>query len=156
MNRLIFRKANINDSKKYFEWVNDSYVREHSYNSNKITWQQHEKWFNEKIADPNFTFYIFQNLENNYIGQVRLQKIDMNNYLIGISVAAEYRGLGLGPILLKMACNEFLNSCFEIIIHAYIKENNLASKIIFEKAGFKLLEKLYYENFYSSHFILCK
>ena len=41
MNPLSFRKATELDCDLYFEWVNDSLVREHSFNSNYIGKTQH-------------------------------------------------------------------------------------------------------------------
>ncbi len=156
MEQILIRKAVIEDSITYFNWVNDPMVREQSYNSEIISWIDHKKWFNDKILDPNFHFYIFQNSKDEKIGQIRLQKIDNENYLIGVSIAAEHRGKGYGSRILKMGCNEFLTQNPSIILNAYIKEANNSSLSIFEKAGFYFKNKLYYNNFKSFHYILCK
>jgi RimJ/RimL family protein N-acetyltransferase len=77
----------------------------------------------------------------------------MQNYLIGVSIAAEHRGKGYGLTILKMGCNEFLSQNPTIIVNAYIKEDNKSSVSIFEKAGFYLKNKLIYHNFKSFHYI---
>lgn len=156
MSKLIIRRAEINDITKYYEWVNDPYVRKYSFNSNLVTWEQHEKWFTSKISDPNFTFFILDNLNNESIGQVRFQKIDDSNFLISISVASEYRGSGYGEKILKLSCDHFKLEHKSINIHAYIKIENVGSKIIFEKTGFVFKEQVIYNNNNSFHFILCK
>ncbi len=156
MEQILIRKAVIEDSLTFYNWVNDPIVREQSFNSEIISWIDHEKWFNDKIIDPNFHFYIFQNSKDEKIGQIRLQKIDKENYLIGVSIAAEHRGKGYGSRILKMGCNEFLIQNPSIILNAYIKEANISSLSIFEKAGFYFKNKLYYNNFKSFHYILCK
>ena len=45
-----------------------------------------------------------------------------------------------------------LNNSF--IINAYIKNNNISSKIIFEKAGFRFLENILFNNFNTDHYVL--
>jgi UDP-2,4-diacetamido-2,4,6-trideoxy-beta-L-altropyranose hydrolase len=154
MSNIIIRNANLNDTKKYHEWVNDPSVRELSYDSKEISWEQHEKWFAEKIVDTDYVFYVFQNLNNDFLGQVRFQRLDEVNYLVSISVGSEYRGLGYGSKFLEMACDKFFFKNPDKVINAFIKEENLASKYIFEKAGFLYSNKLKYKNFNSFHYIL--
>jgi RimJ/RimL family protein N-acetyltransferase len=153
MEKILFRKAEIEDSLTYYNWVNDPIVREQSFNSEIISWIDHETWFKEKIIDKNFHFYIFLNTKDEKIGQIRLHEIDKENYLIGVSIAAEHRGKGYGSRILKMGCNEFLSQNPSIILNAYIKEDNNSSLSIFEKAGFYFKNKLNYNNFNSFHYI---
>jgi hypothetical protein len=39
---LSFKKASLDDMRLYFEWANDSIVREQSYNSGTIDLENHE------------------------------------------------------------------------------------------------------------------
>jgi RimJ/RimL family protein N-acetyltransferase len=153
MNHLSFRKATESDSDLYFEWVNDPLVREQSYNSNYIEKEVHISWFSDKVKDSNFYFYIFQNQNNQNIGQVRIQKINDSNSIIGVSVDSKHRGYGYGSKILELACNDFLLAMPKIIINAYIKKENSSSKIIFEKAGFNFKELVEHQNFKSLHYI---
>lgn len=153
METILIRKAVIEDSLTYYNWVNDPIVREQSFNSEIISWIDHEKWFKEKLLNSNFHFYIFQNTKDEKIGQIRFQKIDNTNYLIGVSIAVEHRGKGYGSRILKIGCNEFLTQYPSIIVNAYIKEGNNSSLSIFEKAGFHFKNKLNYNNFKSFHYI---
>ena len=127
MNNLRFRKALKSDSELYFKWVNDPLVREQSYNSNTVTWDEHQSWFLEKIYHPDWHFYLFVNLENQYVGQVRIQTIDLSNAVIGVSVDANYRGMGCGLNILQLAIFDFLNSFPNILINI---KRNINSKII--------------------------
>jgi RimJ/RimL family protein N-acetyltransferase len=153
MNHLSFRKATESDSDLYFEWVNDPLVREQSYNSNYIEKKQHFSWFLEKLKDESFHFYVFQNQNNQNIGQVRIQKIKDSNAIIGVSVDLSHRGFGYGSSMLKLASSDFLLATPNITINAYIKLENLTSKIIFEKAGFEFKGLVEYQNFRSYHYI---
>ena len=87
------------------------------------------------------------------MGQVRIQKTDEFNAIISISVDSKFRGLGYGSIILKLSSIDFLKSQTKILINAFIKEENVASKIIFEKAGFTFLELVNYQNFKSYHYV---
>lgn len=149
---LNYRKANSKDVDVYYKWANDSTVREQSYNSQPIDYKLHVKWFQTKIYDENCCMIIFYDKYNEAVGQVRIEKNDLNNAIIGISIDSSKRGKGYATKMLKMATDFFLNSNSLIIIHAYIKESNVASKKIFERAGFQFQDMLDYQNHFSYHY----
>ncbi len=141
---LKFRKATQEDIKIYFEWANDINVREQSYNSEAISYANHEKWFENKLKDNLCLMLIFEDQEQNKIGQVRIQKINDFEALIGISVALELRGKGYAKEMIHLASDYFLNSNAGFTINAYIKESNSNSKFAFEKAGYEFVEFVEY------------
>lgn len=146
------RNTNIKDIDTYFIWANDDSVRELSFNSEKIPYQEHETWFNNKLNDNNCFMFIFSiNID---IGQVRIQKVSNKDAIINISIDKKFRGKGYGIQMLKMSTDLFKNLFPEIIINAYIKIENFASKSIFEKSGFTLVESLIYKNINSYHYII--
>lgn len=150
---LTFRKAILADAKLYFDWTNDSVVREQSYNSNTIDYENHKKWFETKLEDDSCMLLLFQNEGMINIGQIRIQKENECKALIGISIAAEHRGRGYAKGMLLLASDYFLeiNKCY--LINAYIKEQNRSSKQAFEKAGFEFQNIINYENCSSFYFI---
>jgi RimJ/RimL family protein N-acetyltransferase len=154
MSNVIFRKADLSDVNLYFNWLNDPEVREKSFDSSIIKWEDHVKWFSEKIINPDYYFYIFQNQSLDYIGQVRIQKVNDVNAFIGVSVCSEQRGKGYGSIILIESCKDFFKLNKSYKMNAYIKNNNISSKIIFEKAGFNFLENMLYNNFNTDHYVL--
>ena len=79
MSKVTFRKANLSDINLYFNWLNDPEVRAKSFDCSIIKWEEHVKWFTEKISNPDYFFYLFQNQNLDYIGQVRIQKVKDNN-----------------------------------------------------------------------------
>lgn len=149
---LSFRKATLADTKLYFDWANDSSVREQSYNSNAIDFENHKKWFESKLEDVSCMMLLFQNEEKSNVGQIRIQKENQNQALIGISIAVEHRGKGLAKEMLLLASDYFLVNNKEYLINAYIKEQNKSSKQAFEKAGFEFENIINYENCSSFHF----
>lgn len=149
---LTFRKATLADTKLYFDWANDSSVREQSYNTNTIDFESHKKWFESKVEDDSCMLLIFQNEEKLNVGQIRIQKENEKEALIGISIAAEHRGKGLAKEMLFLASDYFLENNKGYLINAYIKEQNRSSKQAFEKAGFEFDNIINYENCSSFHF----
>jgi RimJ/RimL family protein N-acetyltransferase len=150
---LSFRKADLADTKLYFDWANDCDVREQSYNSAVIDFENHKNWFESKLDDKSCMMLVFENEENLKIGQIRIQKESDREALIGISIASEHRGKGYAKVMLEMASDFFLVLNENFIINAFIKEKNLTSKYAFEKAGFEFKEIINYENFNSFHYV---
>lgn len=150
---LTFRKATVDDLLLYFEWVNDTQVREHSFNSFNITLEDHERWFLNKVEDGTCLMLVFQNEENVNIGQIRIQKTDVSFAIIGISISSEQRNKGYAKEMLKLASDYFLLANPTFQIDAYIKEKNIHSIHAFEKAGFKFYNKIIYANNKSVHYI---
>ncbi len=149
---LTFRKAVLADVKLYFDWANDSSVRAQSYSSNAIDFENHKKWFETKLEDDSCMLLLFQNEEKSNIGQIRIQKENVKEALIGISIAAEHRGKGLAKKMLLLASDYFLENNKGYLINAYIKKQNISSKQAFEKAGFEFDNIINYENCNSFHF----
>jgi RimJ/RimL family protein N-acetyltransferase len=149
---LSFRKATLADTKLYFDWANDTSVREQSYKSSIIDFENHKKWFESKLEDDSCLLLLFQNDVGQHVGQIRIQKENNSQALIGISIAMEHRGKGLAKGILLLASDFFLEKNKGYLINAYIKEQNKSSKHAFEGAGFDFQNIINYENWTSFHF----
>jgi len=130
---ILFRDANKNDVKLLFDWTNDDLVRQQSFNSDKIIYEEHQKWFTSKLQDKNTLFWIAQK-DKNPIGLVRFN-IQNDYAVIGVSIDKNQRGKGYGGAILTQASQSFVN-VFNLPIYAYIKQTNIASIRSFEKAGY--------------------
>ncbi|MGZ4089848.1 MAG: GNAT family N-acetyltransferase [Bacteroidia bacterium] len=130
-----WRFANLSDTEQYFKWANDPLVRQNSFHSDEINYQQHVNWFKNKLNSADCYFYFFLKGENTPIGQVRIDKSN-NEIIIGISIDENFRGKGLGVEMLNQSCTDYLSKFPGREIIAYIKEENLASINQFTKAGF--------------------
>lgn len=153
---LSFRKPSLKDIQLYYDWATDQEVREQSYNSNPISQLKHKSWFTSAIANEAYYMYIFQDLNGNNVGQVRIQKQTNKAAVIGISVDSKYRGKGHAKEMLVLATNDFFECNEDFLINAYIKHTNLNSKSSFVSAGFQFIDVLNYENHKSFHFIKAK
>ncbi len=139
------RKVKEGDVMQIFQWANDPQNRANSYSSNPIEWNSHIRWFENKLSDQNCFFYIFYKIEK-AVGTVRFD-FSENEYVVAFSVDSEYRGTGLGKIILKKAILE-LKSVKSGIISAHVKKTNLPSAKIFESLRFKLADSDQYQNSY--------
>ena len=150
---ISFRKANDSDMLLYFNWANDSSVRENSYQSDSISIENHQNWFFNKIKDSNFQMLVFENHLHQAIGQVRIQINTDKSAIIGISNDSQHRGKGYAAPMIEKATDLFLKENPQIIVSAYIKIANQASTKAFEKAGFVLDKAIKYEGIMSNHYI---
>lgn len=143
---LTFRKASIEDCELYHSWANDSLVRNQSYNTGFIDLDTHTKWFNERINNPDFYFFIFQNESQQNIGQVRITKDKDNTAIIGVSIDRMHRGKAYASQILNLASDYFLTENPAYIIFAYIKNSNAASIHSFIKANFVFEKEIIYQD----------
>ena len=150
---LFFRKAIFDDVDFYFKWLNDSDVRNQSYDSKLVSFEKHVEWFESKIKDKTVILLIFQNFENHNIGQIRIQKEENNEALIGISIDKKYRGKSYATKALKLASKYFLDLNPNFLINAFIKIENRGSEKAFKNAGFELENIVEYEKHQSLHYI---
>lgn len=132
--------ATIEDMKDVFDLSNDALVRANSFNQEKIQWDYHQKWFKNKINDESCSYYLIKDFENHLISQVRFDKINAGEGDLSISVSPQFRGKGYGAKVLKAVSEKIISEPCTKRINAYVKNENAASKIIFEKAGYVLKE----------------
>jgi UDP-2,4-diacetamido-2,4,6-trideoxy-beta-L-altropyranose hydrolase len=136
--KLIIRKALAQDSKIYFDWANDPTTRKNSINKQSIKWEDHERWFSQKLLDKNTHLFLFS-IRDNLFGQIRFDKIQ-DYWLISFSVDKNYRGEGLAEIMVHKGIAEFrktLNGRF--ILKAQVWDQNVASSRIFKNLNFKMV-----------------
>ena len=69
------RKATLQDKKLIYNWANDPDTRKNSFNQETIKWEDHEAWYDKRMADDNTKMYIFMDFFM-AIGQVRLDVED--------------------------------------------------------------------------------
>lgn len=134
---LKFRSAEDSDSKFVWELANDPLVRGVSFSSDLIPWEDHQVWFSGRLADENCLFYIVENDKGEKVGQIRFELKD-EGWVISLSIVKEFRGHGLGSEIIRSGSHLLFDTKPETDkIFAYIKNDNIASVRVFEKAGYK-------------------
>ncbi|MDI6723954.1 MAG: UDP-2,4-diacetamido-2,4,6-trideoxy-beta-L-altropyranose hydrolase [Methanobacterium sp.] len=143
--KIKIRTANTEDINNVYELSNENEVRKNSFNTDKIEFEHHKKWFKDKLEDPDAVFLIAES-STEFLGQVRFD-LEGNEATISISINKDFRELGLGSIIIKKSIEYLkLNIPHIKIIKAYIKESNKKSINLFEKMGFKNRENFWMEN----------
>ena len=139
-------KANKNDCDLLYKWTNDKEVRNNSFNTNTVTYEEHIKWFMNKLNDKNTLIYIFENKQEP-MGVMRLERIDRKSLLINFSIASNYRGQGYASQLLEIIKIQF----DDYTLVGEVKKDNIGSIKAFQKAGYFMKEELEYLVFYSKN-----
>lgn len=131
-----FRKATFDDMYTYFVWTNEKETRLQSMNSSPIRFIEHDNWFSKKIKSKKTNLYVLE-YKNNPAGQIRF---DIENEIatISYSLDKEYRGKGLGKVLIKGGIEELKRDNPKVkLIQGYVKNNNQPSIHTFKKLGFQ-------------------
>lgn len=131
---LTFRKAKEPDVDILFQWANDPVARENSFNTTPIPYSEHVDWFSKEIKKEHSEMLIFEE-DRKKIGVVRISKND-EKWLIGINIDKDQRGKGLAVPMLQQSIIYFFTKVDKAPVEAFIKKSNIASKRVFEKAGF--------------------
>ena len=130
------RKANQSDIKNIFDLSNEENVRENSIIKDSIKWEDHLKWFDEKLNSEEYMILVAVGSDDQFMGQVRYE-FEKQQALVSISISPDYRGLDLAaPIIEESARFLFSNNDKIESIVAYIKEINIPSLKAFEQAGY--------------------
>lgn len=132
------------DIKELFILYNDETTRKNSFSSEKIDFEEHEKWFSEKLNDKNCLF-LGVKYNNELVGMIRFDILN-DEVLINVNVNKEYRGHGIAEKMVNDGILIFSNKYkrkYKII--AQIKEKNISSKKVFKKCNF-VLRNIVYKN----------
>ncbi len=132
------RSAAPGDCKTIFEWRNDPDTRRFSFQTKKILWHEHKKWFEKALASSDILFYIAEVYPGEPAGQVRFTR-NGRELLISVGLAAAYRGCGLGARLIKKASKRAMHETGADRVRALIKKDNTSSLQSFLRAGFSRL-----------------
>ena len=136
---LQLRPAKRNDCQLLFEWVNDPAVRETSFSSAPIPWEQHEAWFASKQNDSACRILIAEDEEGKPVGQFRVDFRSTEEGEIDVSLSRNFRGTGYGSLLIDLGVRSVFAETTMDRLNAFVKAENNASRKAFEHAGFKIL-----------------
>lgn len=137
---LRFRTARESDIRFYFNWVNEHEVRQQSIQTCPISWEDHKKWFAEKLSSGE-SYLLVLEADSLPVGQIRFDR-QGDEALIDYSLDPLVRGRGWGAYLVSMGIS-FLEEMLPKKLRAEIKTGNQASRSIFIRLGFDqiLLDK---------------
>ena len=132
---IFIRNAEKKDSLLLFKWFNEVDSLKFKIKTQKrISIENHNKWFDERLIDIKTHIWIIQDKSNNPIGQIRFQKLDEKFYDIDIYIARENRKKGIASKALSLAENK----AGVKPLRAIVNNNNTTSRVFFLKNGFKI------------------
>ena len=134
---LRVRKARQSDSKRFLTWRNDPLVVASSFTKGVIKMQDHQRWYNQKLASDDCGLYVIE-YETEPAGQVRFD-IAGSEATINYSLDAAFRGRGLATRSMHRAIAIFFEQHeYVTALVAFVKPDNAASCRVFEKLNFEL------------------
>lgn len=135
-----FRQAEWKDRELLFEWANDEEVRRQSFETERILWQEHVRWFEEKMRSEDCDLLIWVE-DGTEKGMLRLDYRDGEAY-VSYSVEREWRGKGAASRMIGALPGHVRGTMPEIHrVVAEVKADNSFSKRIFEKCGYSQEQK---------------
>ena len=134
--------AQIEDVELYFNWANDPLVRNNAISTDPILYENHIKWFRNKLRDEKCFMFILY-FENKSVGQIRFE-IEDEEATIDYSIDVNYRGRGHGKVLLEFGMLRLIEDFSKNVkFKAVVKKINSPSNNIFIKSGFTQVDDLY-------------
>lgn len=129
------RKATAEDKKLIFDWANDPETRACSFNSEPIAWEDHDKWYDKKMADDKSRMYILMDFFKP-LGVVRIDYDEQGQGEISYSIARDERGQGLGTKMLMLLEKQMAKEENKELV-AHVKSDNEASRKIFRTLAYE-------------------
>lgn len=141
--KLRFVLADIGLVNVIFEWANDDTVRKNAFNPKKIKYEEHVKWYLDRLISNDSIILILTD-GYDYLGQLRLDVKECNG-IISYSVNKLYRKSGLGTFMInnieKIVPLLMNKNNYEIkTLTGRVLKNNISSQACFEKNGYKKYE----------------
>lgn len=135
-NKYYYRYATEDDVDLIYNWANEKAVRENSFCSDKIQYEEHIEWYKRLLEDKEHNIQLILMCDDTPVGQCRL-RVEGSRAEMGISVDKEYRGTGVGNAIMTCACDWVRENRPDIkTIIARIKPKNEASMKAVMNAGF--------------------
>lgn len=130
-----------------FQWINDAAVRNNSFHTGPIAYEEHVDWFRRKLYSDQCLLYICYHGEE-AVGQIRID-IDGDIGFINYSVSKIRRGKGYGTMMLMDIVDVI--QLEKRNIHKLIgrvKYSNISSQRAFEKATYDFTASEAYIEYY--------
>lgn len=134
--KVRLRRVTEEDSDLLLAWANDPVVRNNAFSQDPISHRTHEEWFRRKLQSMDTAIFIALDKDDQPAGQVRFDR-EGDAAEVDISVAASQRGGGLGVEILRLGIAKLFHTTDIKKINASVKSENIASKKMFEQAGFR-------------------
>lgn len=133
---LSLRRAKWEDAEFLFILRNDKTVRENSFQTEVIAYEQHLNWYKNKMQDEKTQIYILQINKQN-IGQVRVDE-ENSDLEISYAICQKYRGKGYAKWMLgtlEKELRKVQNNIGKCLV-GDVKKENISSQKVFLSLGY--------------------
>lgn len=139
---ISLRLMTIADTDKILKWRNSPYVVKNFIFREPITEEMHEDWIRTMVNEGKVVQFICADGEIE-VGSIYYRDIDekCENAEFGIFMDEAYAGKGLGTRLTKLSLKYMFEEFGFKTISLRVLEKNLQASHIYEKCGFKFLDK---------------
>ena len=135
------RHAIVDDADKLLEWRNDPETIRFSTTNTGVSKDEHRTWIEGKLKSEETMILIgCDSASGEEMGVVRFDAHDEHFWIVSINLAPTWRGRKMAAPLLDEAVAVFGNE-HTAILTAYVKQDNIASRKVFERCGFALYEE---------------
>jgi RimJ/RimL family protein N-acetyltransferase len=135
------RQATQADSERLFAWRNDPDTRAASRNIDPVTEEEHARWLERVLGDPERILLIAQ-AGDEAVGQVRFDRLGPERWEISVTVAPAARGRGLGRDLIAAGVAWLWRTdVAAAVVEAWVRAGNERSRRAFRAAGFEPSER---------------
>jgi RimJ/RimL family protein N-acetyltransferase len=132
--KLKLRQVTSDDEDLLFSWANDPEVRNQAINQKKINIDEHKKWLNQRLNDPNTKMLILE-VSGVAAGQIRWECRSGVAFL-DYSIDPDFKRKGFGKQLLRQGIQAVLLEWPDITLKAEVLKENNASIHTLLDSGF--------------------
>lgn len=127
------REAEMDDMLINWVWINDPVTRKMFKSNEYVGWEGHVRWYSGMLDNPDMVLCVGE-CDGARIGNVRFDRQDQGVWEISINVDPRFRGMGLGPRMLRAAMS-YLESTRRVSrFFSMAKKSNGPSIFSFAKA----------------------
>jgi len=132
--KATLRPATLLDEDLLFCWANDPLVRANAFNHAEISIEAHKNWFGQSLMSEECRIWVMD-VNGRPAGQVRWNKKG-DRATLDYSIANEYRGKGLGKLMIRLSVREIGAIWPDCILQAKVLPTNVASIKLLKAVGF--------------------
>ena len=139
MQELFLREVTEADAKLLLDWRNEGSVRENSFHTEIIAYEDHVNWLGRKLEDDAEIMRILM-CAGKPVGQIRLSR-DESGVEISYSIDKDFRGCGYGKEIIRLGEALLAEQGYKGMLKGLVKKENEASRRVFLSLGYREKEK---------------
>ncbi|MFK7993558.1 MAG: GNAT family N-acetyltransferase [Granulosicoccus sp.] len=136
MDSLTLRPVNVDDAQIIWTWRNSEGAHKYYKNPTRQTLEDHTAWINSAISDSKNQLWIIED-NGEPVSHVRIDFVSERIASVSIVVDPTRYGKGYGKQSLFLVLDGLISNGISVSIFAEIHIDNIASRKLFEAAGFQ-------------------